>query len=93
MPLICPTRQVALANAGSGPLLCMGLFSIFWENVLSRLSTAAMVPARVVDSLASALRGRRSTLSYVGMIGAGGEDRTPDLGFTKTLHFRCATPA
>ena len=52
-----------------------------------------MVPARVVDSLASALRGRRSTLSYAGMIGAGGEDRTPDLGFTKALHFRCATPA
>jgi hypothetical protein len=43
-----------------------------------------MVPARVVDSLASALRGRRSTLSYTGMIGAGGEDRTPDPGFTKT---------
>ena len=52
-----------------------------------------MVPARVVDSLASALRGRRSTLSYAGMIGAGGEDRTHDLGFTKALHFRCATPA
>ena len=30
-----------------------------------------MVPARVVDSLASALRGRRSTLSYAGLIGAG----------------------
>jgi hypothetical protein len=25
--------------------------------------------------------------------GAGGEDRTPDLRFTKPLHYRCATPA
>jgi hypothetical protein len=52
-----------------------------------------MVPARVVDSLASALRGRRSTLSYAGVIGVGEEDRTPGLGFTKTLHFRRAMPA
>ena len=37
-----------------------------------------MVPARVVDSLTSALRGRRSTLSYAGMIGAGGAS-TPAL--------------
>ena len=44
-----------------------------------------MVPVRVVDSLTSALRGRRSTLSYAGMIGAGGEDRTANPGFTKTL--------
>ena len=50
-----------------------------------------MVPARVVDSLTSALRGRRSTLSYAGMIGGGG-DRTPDPGITKNLHFRWATP-
>jgi hypothetical protein len=42
-----------------------------------------MVPARVVDSLTSALRGRRSTLSYAGMIVAGGEDRASDPGFTK----------
>ncbi|MEH2669895.1 hypothetical protein DXU07_10825 [Bradyrhizobium elkanii] len=27
--LICPTRQVALSNAGRRRLLCMGLFSIF----------------------------------------------------------------
>ena len=52
-----------------------------------------MVPARVVDSLTSALRGRRSTLSYAGTIGGGGEDRTSDPGFTKILHFRWATPA
>src|SRR5687768_5117117 len=25
--------------------------------------------------------------------GAGGENRTPDLRFTKPLHYRCATPA
>jgi hypothetical protein len=51
-----------------------------------------MVPARVVDSLTSALRGRRSTLSYAGTIGGGGDDRTSDPGFTKTLHCRWATP-
>lgn len=34
-----------------------------------------MEPARVVDPLTSALRGRRSTLSYAGMI----------VGFTKKL--------
>lgn len=28
-----------------------------------------------------------------GRSGAGGEDRTPDLRFTKPLHYRCATPA
>ena len=28
-----------------------------------------------------------------GKNGAGGEDRTPDLRFTKPLHYRCATPA
>ena len=28
-----------------------------------------------------------------GLNGAGGEDRTPDLRFTKPLHYRCATPA
>ena len=28
-----------------------------------------------------------------GTNGAGGEDRTPDLRFTKPLHYRCATPA
>ena len=32
MPLICPTCQVALSNAGRRLLLCMGLFSIFWER-------------------------------------------------------------
>lgn len=29
----------------------------------------------------------------MGVVGADGEDRTPDLRFTKTLHYRCATPA
>src|SRR5688572_27636514 len=30
---------------------------------------------------------------YAAGSGAGGEDRTPDLRFTKPLHYRCATPA
>jgi hypothetical protein len=29
MPLICPTCQGAVSNAGGRLLLCMGLFSIF----------------------------------------------------------------
>jgi hypothetical protein len=33
MPLICPTCQVAFSNAGERLLLCMGLFSIFWEGM------------------------------------------------------------
>jgi hypothetical protein len=36
MPLICPTSQVALSNAGRRLLLCMGLFSIFWERAPSK---------------------------------------------------------
>jgi hypothetical protein len=31
MPLICPTSQGAFSNAGGRLLLCMGLFSIFWN--------------------------------------------------------------
>ena len=31
--------------------------------------------------------------NIAGENGAGGEDRTPDLRFTKPLHYRCATPA
>src|SRR4051812_38605502 len=47
-----------------------------------------MVPAKVVDSLASALRGRRSTLSYAGMIGAGRKDRAPEPGRQKNTNGR-----
>ena len=36
MPLICPTCQVAFSNAGGRLLLCMGLFSIFWERAPSK---------------------------------------------------------
>jgi hypothetical protein len=42
-----------------------------------------MVPARVVDSLAAALRGRRSTLSYAGMIGAAERIELPTLALQK----------
>lgn len=46
-----------------------------------------MVPARVVDPLASALRGRRSTLSYTGMMGAS---ETPALALQKCCTSLCA---
>src|SRR6266702_4690804 len=36
MPLICPTCQIALWNVGGRLLLCMGLFSIFWERAPSQ---------------------------------------------------------
>jgi hypothetical protein len=52
-------------------------------------ATAAMVPARVVDSLASALRGRRSTLSYAGMDGAGRQDRTSTLALQNPCTSLC----
>ena len=32
IPVICPTCQMALSNAGGRRLLCMGLFSIFWKR-------------------------------------------------------------
>ena len=35
----------------------------------------------------------RNVLEPLWNFGAGGEDRTPDLRFTKPLHYRCATPA
>ena len=35
MPVICPTGQVAFPAAG-GRLLCMGLFSIFWQRAPSK---------------------------------------------------------
>ena len=43
MPLICPTCQVALSNAGSRQLLCMGLFSIFWERVCRKRSSLILL--------------------------------------------------
>jgi hypothetical protein len=36
MPLICPTCQIALSNAGGRLLFCMGLFSIFGSAHLPR---------------------------------------------------------
>jgi hypothetical protein len=50
-----------------------------------------LVPAEVVDPDPCVT----SAVLYTELRGhsAGGEDRTPDLGFTKTLHYRCATPA
>jgi hypothetical protein len=36
MPVICPTGQVAMSNAGGRRLLCMGLFSIFRERAPRR---------------------------------------------------------
>ena len=42
--------------------------------------------------LTSTTRCRRTSEARRGS-GAGGEDRTPDLRFTKPLHYRCATPA
>ena len=42
-------------------------------------------PARPLSSFTYNAKSRSS--------GAGGEDRTPDLRFTKPLHYRCATPA
>src|SRR6185295_20230364 len=53
-----------------------------------------MVPARVVDSLTSALRGRRSTLIYAGMIGCRRRGSNARSWLYKTpLHFRGAAPA
>src|SRR5437868_8836389 len=49
MPLICPTCQVALSNAGARLLLCMGLLSIFWQRAPSKGSSPtspAVVPAK-----------------------------------------------
>jgi len=39
MPLICPTSQVAFSDGGGRSLLCMGLFSIFWELAPSKGSS------------------------------------------------------
>ncbi|WP_229188420.1 hypothetical protein, partial [Bradyrhizobium oropedii] len=37
----CPTRQVvAWSNAGHRRLLCMGLFSIFWQRASPRVVPA-----------------------------------------------------
>src|SRR3954467_10186521 len=44
------------------------------------------------DRLRSPLDSNSGSRS-LGNNGAGGEDRTPDLRFTKPLHYRCATPA
>jgi hypothetical protein len=38
MPLICPTCQVAVSDGGGRRLLCMGLFSIFWERAPAKAS-------------------------------------------------------
>ena len=47
--LSCPTCQVALSNAGSRRLLCMGLFSIFWQRACGGRvppPSPAVMPAR-----------------------------------------------
>jgi len=41
MPLICPTCQIASSHAGGRLLLCMGLFSMFWERAPSQGSSPA----------------------------------------------------
>ncbi|MGY4422447.1 hypothetical protein ACVWY2_004896 [Bradyrhizobium sp. JR6.1] len=49
IPLSCPTCQVTSSNAGRRPLLCMGLFSIFWRRALRRgvpATSPAVMPAR-----------------------------------------------
>ncbi len=51
-------------------------------------------PDRCVRKAVAALREQaQPTLIVRKTSGAGGEDRTPDLRFTKPLHYRCATPA
>jgi UV DNA damage repair endonuclease len=67
MPLICPTGQVALSNAGGRLLLCMGLFSIFgsahlegkFSNVTRRMADLQMNIPRVPDSIILQLHLRR----------------------------------
>jgi hypothetical protein len=44
MPLICPTCQVASSNDGGRLLLCMGLFSIFWECACRERSFLFLLP-------------------------------------------------
>ncbi len=44
MPLICPTCQVASSNDGGRLLLCMGLFSIFWECACRKRSFLFLLP-------------------------------------------------
>ena len=56
---ISPRAQLMVLPAGLEPAL-----PPYQSGVLPVERWKPMVPARVVDSLASALRGRRSTLSY-----------------------------
>src|SRR5215210_914369 len=46
-----------------------------------------------LDSWCNSEASRACNPHVSGCDGAGGEDRTPDLRFTKPLHYRCATPA
>ena len=42
MPLICPTCQMASSHASGRLLLCMGLFSIFWQRAPSKGRSPAL---------------------------------------------------
>ena len=84
MALICPTCQIALSNVGGRLLLCMGLFSMFWERVWRSASVNVLCPVIAAISRTSTLLAasrdvaasrRPCTLQRLGQSGLGRVDR------------------
>src|SRR6187551_56821 len=103
MHAIC---QCALAKARVGQLLEIdgernlqrapfesGFVGKFIEVFETQRHTARGHRNDRAKRLAASRHARAAALGKGWGNGAGGEDRTPDLRFTKPLHYRCATPA